>query len=66
MRTEQQIKRKQNELLMQKQTLQSRLSETNPEQEAEVQSLRTQLDRLEDMIFLLEWVLNEPTGSYHG
>ncbi|MEB3103131.1 hypothetical protein [Ferviditalea candida] len=55
MRTESQIKRKLNELLMQKRSL-----EAVGDQAAE-----DQIARLEDQILLLEWVLNEPTGSYH-
>jgi hypothetical protein len=60
MRTEQQIKRKLNDLAMQKRSLESRL-EGDAAKDA---SLSAQLERLEDSILLLEWVLNEPTGKY--
>lgn len=64
MRTENQVKRKVNELLLQRKALESRL-------EAEAagtddHSLRQQIDRLDEQIMLLEWVLNEPVGSYHA
>ncbi|NEW06287.1 hypothetical protein GK047_09710 [Paenibacillus sp. SYP-B3998] len=64
MRTESQIKRKQNELRQQQQTLITRLeqSESNEAREA----LKDQNERLADRIDLLEWVLNEPLGSYHA
>lgn len=56
MRTENQIKRKLNELIMRKESLRSKDDAAAAEQ----------IDRLEEQIMLLEWVLNEPTGSYHG
>ncbi|MCI3923142.1 hypothetical protein MO973_23235 [Paenibacillus sp. TRM 82003] len=62
MRTEQQIKRKANELENQKKTLEARLS-GDAERDAFVAS---QIERLEDSILLLEWVLNEPNGKYHA
>jgi len=55
MRTEDQVKRKLNELMMQKKSLESNENE----------SLKAQIIRLEDQIMLLEWVLNNPIGSYH-
>ncbi|CAM3610698.1 hypothetical protein [Marinicrinis lubricantis] len=58
MRTENQIKRKLNELIVRRNTLKDSL----PEVEA---SSHPVLGQLEDQIMLLEWVLNEPTGSYH-
>ncbi|WP_339266300.1 hypothetical protein MKY48_22130 [Paenibacillus sp. FSL W8-0187] len=64
MRTENQIKSKINELTMQKKKLQTRLAaleENSPERA----SLLNQEARLDDMITLLEWVLFEPSGSYH-
>jgi len=62
MRTEQQIKRKYNELAAQKRRLET-IAEEAGETDA---SIRLQLERLEDSMLLLEWVLNEPTGKYHG
>ncbi|PJN56220.1 hypothetical protein PAEVO_29430 [Paenibacillus sp. GM2FR] len=64
MRTENQIKSKINELTMQKKKLQTRLTaleENSPERT----SLLNQEIRLDDMITMLEWVLFEPSGSYH-
>ncbi|MCV4232236.1 hypothetical protein OHJ21_13720 [Virgibacillus sp. LDC1] len=64
MRTENQIKSKINELTMQKKKLQTRLTaleENSPERA----SLLNQEARLDDMITMLEWVLFEPSGSYH-
>ncbi|MEC0202057.1 hypothetical protein P4H39_05390 [Paenibacillus lautus] len=64
MRTENQIKSKINELTMQKKKLQTRLTaleENSPERT----SLLNQEARLDDMITMLEWVLFEPSGSYH-
>ncbi|SEK23350.1 hypothetical protein SAMN04488688_101228 [Paenibacillus sp. cl141a] len=64
MRTENQIKSKINELSMQKkkmQTLLAALEENSPERA----SLLNQDARLDDMITMLEWVLFEPSGSYH-
>ncbi|MGG4102932.1 hypothetical protein AAXB25_03290 [Paenibacillus lautus] len=64
MRTENQIKSKINELTMQKKKLQTRLAaleENSPERA----SLLNQEARLDDMITMLEWVLFEPSGSYH-
>ncbi len=54
--TESQIKRKLNELVVQKQTLELKGDDVPQDQ----------IDRLEDQIFLLEWVLNEPIGKYHA
>jgi len=62
MRTEQQIKRKLNDLTMQKRTLESRLT-NDPAKDA---PLAAQIERVGDSILLLEWVLNEPTGKYHA
>ncbi|WP_274361797.1 hypothetical protein [Paenibacillus thermotolerans] len=56
MRTENQIKRKLNELMMRKESLVSKEDAATAEQ----------IDRLDEQILLLEWVLNEPTGTYHG
>jgi len=64
MRTENQIKSKINELSMQKKKMQTRLAaleENSPERA----SLLNQDARLDDMITMLEWVLFEPSGSYH-
>lgn len=65
MRTEQQIKSKINELKMQHKRLQERLSSLPPGREAERSQLSLQLERLEDMSLMLEWVLDAPAGSYH-
>ncbi len=65
MRTEQQIKAKINELKLQKKRLQDRLDSLQPEQESEQPPLSRQLERLEDMSLMLEWVLEAPSGSYH-
>lgn len=65
MRTENQIQSKINELTLQRRSLEARLaplSADDPQQPA----LRAQLTRLEDMILMLEWVLNAPTGKYHA
>lgn len=62
MRTENQIKRKLIELTQQRSNLQTRVdAAADPARD----NLLQQLERVEDMILLLEWVLNEPTGSYH-
>ncbi|UJF31301.1 hypothetical protein [Paenibacillus hexagrammi] len=63
MRTESQIKRKRNELVSQRQALESRTEQAGSS--AETDSLKLQAERLSDMIDMLEWVLNEPSGSYH-
>lgn len=65
MRTENQIQSKINELTLQYRSVESRLvplTAEDPQQE----SLKAQLARLEDMILMLEWVLNAPSGKYHG
>jgi len=64
MRTENQVKSKMNELLMQKKSLLSRIESAEPDTPVHA-SLSAQLLRVEDMLTMLEWVLNEPTGSYH-
>ncbi|KKO54457.1 hypothetical protein [Paenibacillus sp. DMB20] len=64
MRTANQIQSKINELTQQKKMLQARL-EPLPEESAERRNLNQQAARLEDMIMMLEWVLNEPDGKYH-
>ncbi|WP_138496312.1 hypothetical protein [Paenibacillus pinistramenti] len=65
MRTEQQIKSKMNELTVQKKRLADRIAGLQPGQEHQRAALSQQLERLDDMILMLEWVLNAPTGSYH-
>ncbi|AIQ41222.1 hypothetical protein MKZ24_23365 [Paenibacillus sp. FSL R7-0297] len=65
MRTENQIQSKINELTLQRRSLESRLaplSAGDPQRAA----LNVQLTRLEDMMMMLEWVLNAPTGKYHA
>ncbi|MGN7355926.1 hypothetical protein ACTHPF_01090 [Paenibacillus sp. SAF-054] len=64
MRTENQIKSKINELTLQKKSLVTRLEAARPESTVH-DSLTAQLLRLEDMITMLEWVMNEPSGGYH-
>jgi hypothetical protein len=69
MRTEQQIKRKSNELKMQKQSLTARIEQATQEQQESVESIQillAQVERLEESIHLLEWVLDQPIGSYHA
>ncbi|MDQ1912182.1 hypothetical protein RAC89_17485 [Paenibacillus sp. GD4] len=61
MRTEEQIKRKLNELVMQKKAL-----EAGMDADGLKEGLQSQIDRLEQSILLLEWVLNAPVGSYHA
>jgi predicted transcriptional regulator len=68
MRTEQQIKRKYNELTMQKQSLTAHIKQATEDQQQSVESIQillAQAERLEESIQLLEWVLDQPTGSYH-
>ncbi|MFC5702218.1 hypothetical protein ACFPVX_13025 [Cohnella faecalis] len=59
MRTADQVKRKLNELAGQKKRLEALAAEEGGHPSSD------RIARLEDQIFLLEWVLNEPTGSYH-
>lgn len=61
MRTEDQVQRKLTELNKQKQSVQERLN-SDPENDF----LKAQLEKLEDMTLMLEWVLNAPSGSYHS
>jgi len=63
MRTESQIKRKLNELQQQQQAVQARKDAAGSD--AEREALNAQLERLGDIIDMLEWVLNAPIGSYH-
>ncbi|GAK42170.1 hypothetical protein PUW24_01560 [Paenibacillus urinalis] len=58
MRSEDQVKRKLNELKRQLDMMKSRLS-------AEEVAANVQVLRLEDMIMMLEWVIDQPSGSYH-
>ncbi|MGM1045355.1 MAG: hypothetical protein ACQEXX_04345 [Bacillota bacterium] len=64
MRTGNQIQSKINELSMQKKMLQSR-EVSLPEDSVERRNLNQQQSRLDDMITMLEWVLDEPSGKYH-
>lgn len=64
MRTEQQIQRKVNEFKMRQRELQARLAELADERQQAPVLL--QIDRLEEQVALLEWVLFEPTGRYHA
>lgn len=64
MRTGNQIQSKINELSVQKKMLQSRANSL-PEDSAERRNLNQQHSRLDDMITMLEWVLDEPNGKYH-
>ena len=63
MRTADQIKRKYNELTARKKELQTRLETSEEDGSA---AIGEQLGRLVEQLLLLEWVLNEPQGSYHG
>lgn len=65
MRTENQIQSKINELTMQRRSLEAR-SAPLPEGQPQRNSLQAQLVRLDDMILMLEWVLDAPTGKYHA
>ncbi|MBP1155685.1 MULTISPECIES: hypothetical protein [unclassified Paenibacillus] len=62
MRTEDQVRRKLNEFIMQRQSLVSRLDSAAEEAK---EALQSELNHLDDQIILLEWVLNKPIGSYH-
>ncbi|NOU93847.1 hypothetical protein GC093_11510 [Paenibacillus sp. LMG 31456] len=70
MRTENQIKRKLNELIMSKKSLESRMAALLEKEEQDssdaVKSLRVQTEQVEESITLLEWVLDEPVGKYHA
>ncbi|WP_068776010.1 hypothetical protein [Paenibacillus sp. FJAT-26967] len=61
MRTADQVRRKLTELTKQKQFIQQQL-----DKDKENSVLTIQIEKLEDMTMMLEWVLNEPSGSYHG
>lgn len=63
MRTADQVKRKYYELATRLQALQALLADT---EETTRPALQTQTERLEEQMLLLEWVINEPIGSYHG
>ncbi|WP_080840183.1 hypothetical protein [Cohnella massiliensis] len=62
MRTADQIKRKYNELAARKKQLEE-AANAGGEASAAGQAA---IARLEEQMLLLEWVLNEPAGSYHG
>jgi hypothetical protein len=62
MRTEDQIKRKYNELAVRKQALE--LSAVEDSSSPEV--LQARIESLEQQMTLLEWVLNAPLGRYHA
>lgn len=64
MRTDDQVKRKYNELAAQKQALEAKRAGSEPA--GEEAGLENRIARLEEQMLLLEWVLNEPMGSYHG
>jgi hypothetical protein len=65
MRTANQIQSKINELTLQRRTLESRLGPMAPDS-SQREGLNAQISRLEDMILMLEWVLNAPSGKYHA
>ncbi|GGF84725.1 hypothetical protein GCM10010912_32380 [Paenibacillus albidus] len=65
MRSENQIKSKINELTLQQRSLESRLAPL-AEQDPQRNQLQIQMERTEDMIMMLEWVLNAPAGKYHA
>jgi hypothetical protein len=64
MRTADQIKRKLHELSTQKQSLEAKMAD-EPET-AGKQQAAVQIDRIDEQMLLLEWVLNEPSGKYHS
>lgn len=67
MRTENQVKRKLNELNALKKSVDERLASAKASgREAEVSLLEAQSAQLEELAGLLEWVLNEPIGRYHA
>lgn len=63
MRTADQVKRKYHELATRKQAVEALYGEAGDEARPELQA---QSERLEEQMLLLEWVLSEPVGSYHG
>ncbi len=63
LRTADQVKRKYHELAARKEALKLLYEEAGEEARPELQA---QAERLEEQLLLLEWVLNAPTGSYHG
>ena len=65
MRTENQIQSKINELTLQRRSLETRLAPLDSDS-SQRESLNAQIGRLEDMILMLEWVLNAPSGKYHA
>jgi hypothetical protein len=68
MRTENQIKRKLNELIMLKKSMETKLEAvtgTDSEQQTGSAS-RMQIEQLEESVLLLEWVLDAPVGKYHA
>ncbi|MNC36258.1 hypothetical protein D3C76_365850 [compost metagenome] len=65
MRTAHQIQSKINEMTLQKRSLESRLAPL-PDGSPQREPLNAQLSRLEDMILMLEWVLDAPSGNYHA
>ncbi|MBP1989119.1 hypothetical protein [Paenibacillus eucommiae] len=68
MRTENQIKRKINELKLQKQSIASQLEQALDNEQSSIEtikSLTAKAELLDDSISMLEWVIEAPTGSYH-
>lgn len=65
MRTENQIQSKINEMTLQRRSLESRLTPLPPG-DPQRTALDAQLNRLEELILMLEWVLNAPAGKYHA
>lgn len=63
MRTADQVKRKYHELASRKQALEALYAQSGEEARPALQS---EIDRIEEQLLLLEWVLSEPIGSYHG
>ncbi|SDD97407.1 hypothetical protein SAMN02799630_04326 [Paenibacillus sp. UNCCL117] len=64
MRDENQVKRKLNELLMQRKIMETQAEAAAGSSQASAAGER--LERLDEQILLLEWVLNEPRGRYHA
>lgn len=65
MRTENQIQSKINEMTLQRRSLESRLTPLPPG-DPQRTALGAQLNMLEELILMLEWVLNAPAGKYHA
>lgn len=65
MRTESQITFKMNQLKLQRQSVESRIAPLSGDDPLR-NGLLSELNRLDELILILEWVLNEPRGKYHA